>query len=64
MYFLKSCTILYEDFSTRTVEECDGLMSIFTMPNVSGVDIVILLAIVLITVYFILKTILLFRNNG
>jgi len=64
MYFLQSCRIIYEDLSSRAVEECDGLMSIFTMPNVSGVDIVILLACTLITVYFILKTILLFRNNG
>lgn len=63
MYFLQSCRIIYEDLSVRTVDECDGLMSIFTMPNVSGMDIIILLAIILITVYFILKTILLFKNN-
>lgn len=63
MYFLRSCRIIYEDLSSRSVEECDGLISIFTMSNVSLLDVLILLAIILITVYFILKTILLFRNN-
>jgi len=63
MYFLRSCRIIYEDLTSRSIDECDGLLSVFTMPNVSALDILILLAIIMITVYFVLKTILLFRNN-
>ena len=63
MYFLRSCRIIYDDLTSRAIDECDGLLSVFTMPNVSAVDVLILLAIIMITIYFILKTILLFRNN-
>lgn len=63
MYFLQSCKIIYEDLSIRNVNECDGIMSVFTMPNVSMLDILILLVIILVTIYFLLKTILLFRKD-
>lgn len=63
MYFLQSCKIIYQDLSVRTVDECDGLLSVFTMPKVSMLDFLILLAIILVIVYFILKTILLFRKD-
>lgn len=63
MYFLQSCKIIYEDFSVRNVNDCDGILSVFTMPNVSMLDILILLVIILVTIYFLLKTILLFRKD-
>lgn len=63
MYFLRSCKIIYDDFTTRSVSECDGLSSIFSMPNISMVDFLILLLCILITIYFILKIIVLFKNK-
>lgn len=63
MYFLQSCKIIYEDLSVRNVNDCDGILSVFTMPNVSLLDILILLVIILVTIYFLLKTILLFRKD-
>lgn len=63
MYFLQSCKIIYEDLSVRNVNDCDGILSVFTMPNVSMLDILILLVIILVTIYFLLKTILLFRKD-
>lgn len=63
MYFLQSCKIIYEDLSIRNVNDCDGILSVFTMPNVSMLDILILLVIILVTIYFLLKTILLFRKD-
>lgn len=63
MYFLQSCKIIYEDLSVRNVNDCEGILSVFTMPNVSMLDILILLVIILVTIYFLLKTILLFRKD-
>ena len=63
MYFLQSCRIIYQDLSTRSVEECEGILSIFSMPRVSMLDFLILLTMILISVYFIMKTILLFRKD-
>ncbi len=63
MYFLRSCTIIYDDLTSREIEECDGIMSLFTMPNIEGVEIIILLTCILITIYFLLKIILLFKNS-
>ena len=63
MYFLQSCKIIYEDLSVRNVNDCDGILSLFTMPNVIMLDILILLVIILVTIYFLLKTILLFRKD-
>lgn len=63
MYFLRSCSIIYEDWTTKKVEECDGIMSIFSTPNISSIDILILLACILITIYFLLKVILLFSKD-
>ena len=64
MLFLRSCTIIYEDLTRRSVEECDGLQSLFSMTNISLLDILILLAIFLITIYFILKIKLLLKNEN
>lgn len=63
MYFLQSCKIIYEDFSVRNVNDCDGILSVFTMPSVSMLDILILLIIILVTIFFLLKTILLFGKD-
>lgn len=63
MYFLQSCRIIYEDLSSRSVDNCDGILSVFTMPSVSMLDVLILLVIILVTIYFLLKTILLFRRD-
>lgn len=64
MLFLRSCTIIYEDLTRRSVEECDGIQSLFSMTNISLLDILILLAIFLITIYFILKIKLLLKNEN
>lgn len=64
MYFLQSCKIIYADLSTKSVDECEGITSIFSMPSISLLDVLILLTIILITTYFILKIILLFRNQN
>lgn len=64
MLFLRSCTIIYEDLTKRSVEECDGIQSLFSMTNISLLDILILLAIFLITIYFILKIKLLLKNEN
>lgn len=63
MYFLRSCKIIYDDLSVKSITNCDGLGSIFSMPNVSGTDILILLACVFITFYFILKTYVLLKGD-
>ena len=64
MYFLRSCKIIYEDLSVKNVANCDGLDSIFSMPNISSTDILILLACVFITFYFILKTFVLLKGDN
>lgn len=64
MLFLRSCTIIYEDLTRRSVEECDGIQSLFSMTNISLLDILILLAIFLITIYFILKIKILLKNEN
>lgn len=64
MLFLRSCTIIYEDLTRKSVEECDGIQSLFSMTNISLLDILILLAIFLITIYFILKIKLLLKNEN
>ncbi len=64
MFFLRSCKIIYEDFTTRSVSQCDGLGSIFSMSNISGTDILILLVCVFITFYFILKTYVLLKKDN
>lgn len=64
MLFLRSCTIIYEDLTRRSVEECDGIQSLFSMTNISLLDVLILLAIFLITIYFILKIKLLLKNEN
>ncbi len=55
MVFLRSCKIIYEDFTIKQVNECDGLTSIFSMPNLSSDDLLVMLIAFLITLYFILK---------
>lgn len=64
MLFLRSCTIIYEDLTRKSVEECDGIQSLFSMTNISLLDILILLAIFLITIYFILKIKILLKNEN
>lgn len=63
MYFLRSCKIIYEDLSVKNVTNCDGIGSIFSMPNISATDILILLTCVFITFYFILKTYVLLKGD-
>lgn len=62
MIFLRSCKIIYEDFVVKQVNECDGLTSIFSMPNLSGDDLLVILIAFLVTLYFILKIKKLKRN--
>lgn len=64
MLLLRSCTIIYEDLTKRSVEECDGIQSLFTMTNISLLDILILLTIFLITIYFVLKIKLLLKSEN
>lgn len=64
MYFLRSCKIIYDDFSYKSVANCDGIESIFSMPNISGTDVLILLSCIFITFYFILKTYVLLKNDN
>ena len=64
MYFLRSCKIIYDDLSYKSVANCDGIESIFSMPNISATDILILLACVFITSYFILKTYVLLKGDN
>lgn len=64
MLFLRSCTIIYEDLTRRSVKECDGIQSLFSMTNISLLDILILLTIFLITIYFILKIKILLKNEN
>lgn len=63
MLFLRSCVIIYEDLTRKNVEECDGIQSLFSMTNISLLDILILLAIFLITIYFILKIKILLKKE-
>lgn len=63
MIFLRSCKIIYEDFTVKQINQCDGFFSIFSMPNISSVEFLIILTCLLITLYFILKTILLFKKD-
>ena len=64
MFFLRSCKIIYDDLTVKTVNSCDGIASIFSMPNFSGTDVLILLSCVFITFYFILKTYGLLKNDN
>ena len=63
MYFLRSCKIIYDDLSVKSVANCDGLGSIFSMPNISVTDVLILLACIFITFYFVLKTFILLKGD-
>lgn len=63
MYFLRSCTVIYDDFTTSRIEECDGLTSLFTMTNLTASDIIILILLGMLILYFLLKTISLFTNK-
>lgn len=63
MYFLRSCSIIYEDWTTKEVNECDGIMSIFSMPNVSGTELLIFILCVVIILYFLLKILLLLDKD-
>lgn len=55
MEILRACKIIYDDLSVKQINECDGLTSIFTTPNLSSDDLLIMLIAFLITFYFILK---------
>lgn len=63
MFFLRSCKIIYDDLTVKTVSQCDGLGSLFSMTNISGTDVLILLSCVFITFYFVLKTYVLLKNK-
>lgn len=63
MIFLRSCRIIYEDLTSRSINQCDGLESLLTMPNITGTDVIILLVCILITIYFMLKVVLLFKKD-
>ena len=64
MFFLRSCKIIYEDLTIKNVSNCDGISSIFSMPNVEAIDVLILLSCVFISFYFVLKTFLLLNDKN
>lgn len=64
MFFLRSCEIIYSDYTRRSVNECDGFFAMFDMSNVSLLEVLLVLVSFLISVYFILKIIFLLKNNG
>lgn len=64
MFFLRSCKIIYEDLTIKNVSNCDGISSIFSMPNIEAIDVLILLSCVFISFYFVLKTFLLLNDKN
>ena len=63
MEILRSCQIIYNDFTVRKINECDGITSIFTTPNLNSDDILVIIISTLITIYFILKIVVLFKRK-
>ena len=43
MFFLRSCEIIYSDYTRRSVNECDGFFAMFDMSNVSLLGVLLVL---------------------